>query len=339
MKINDFETMPPMKYYDNPEPKTTSAQKRREEIIVNKDNLYCATEKHDGYWGCFIHYSRGHNLIRSRSISTITNKYGDYTAALPHLTAEMDTWPDETVILGELCLQEKSSSNKVGTILRCLPEKAIARQQKEEDKIIVWMFDLLMLEGEDLTQTPYAERWKMLDPYIPCCQHFCTTAFYTKNFAERADQIINNGGEGLVIQLKSNPYLMGTRTAWKTLKLKKTLPHLELKVIDTLEPNKIYEGIESETWPYIIDGQKVTKPYFYKWKNGVKVDFEGTPVEVTSGLTDDDRAWLASPEAQEQIKRGELYAEVKAMEVNSQKSLRHPSLVQLRPRSSGANEN
>lgn len=340
--INDFANLPPMKYYDNPDPKTESAKQKRSDILLNVDNKYIATEKHDGYWGMFIHYSKGHNLIRSRSISTVTHKYGDYTPCLPHLVADMDKWPDNTVVLGEICLQEKSSSNKVGTILRCLPEKAIARQKEDKNKLKVWVFDVLMLEGEDMTSWPYRERYRAISPYIidiPHCQWFEETQLYQSNLIRVAEKIIENGGEGLVLQLKDNPYFPGERPTWKTLKFKKTLPHLELKVIKTIEPQKYYEGIEKSTWEYKIGNDLVTKPYYYGWKNGVVVDFEGVPVEVTSGLTDADREWLASVEAQEQIQKGELYAEVRAMEVNSQKSLRHPSLVQLRPRSSGVSEN
>ena len=51
---------------------------------------------------------------------------------------------------------------------------------------------------------------------------------------------------------------------------------------------------------------------------------------MTSGLTDDDREWLATDEAQQMIKNGELYAVVKAMQTNSLGKLRHPYVVRLR---------
>ena len=105
-KIEDFETLTPMKYYDNPEPKTDTLKQKRKDMIDNKDNLYNTNEKHDGDWGMFIHYSKGHNLIRSRSISKVTGAYGDYTAKLPHLCGEMDNWPDNTVVLADICWDE-----------------------------------------------------------------------------------------------------------------------------------------------------------------------------------------------------------------------------------------
>ena len=46
-KIEYFETLTPMKYYDNPEPKTDTLKQKRQDMIDNKDNLYIATEKHE----------------------------------------------------------------------------------------------------------------------------------------------------------------------------------------------------------------------------------------------------------------------------------------------------
>ena len=125
--------------------------------------------------------------------------------------------------------------------------------------------------------------------------------------------------------------MSGTRTAWATLKLKQALPHMDLKVVGTLEPNKNYDGDFAADWKYKIDGINVTKPYFMGWKNGITVMLpSGITTDVASGLTDDDRAYLATPEAQAKIAAGELWAEVKAMSINDLGKLRHPALVRLR---------
>ena len=367
MNINDFAMLTPMKYYDNPEPIAVSAMQKRQDMINNKDNLYIASEKHDGDWGMFIHYSKGHNLIRSRSISKITGVYGDYTAKLPHLCREMDNWPDNTVVLAEICWDEYgTNANTVGTILRCLPAKAVERQK--DKKLSGLVFDILMFNGKDYTKYPYEDRidiaQKIFNDRIPLtCGlklplfiYFKPTKVFFTDFAAAADDIISRGGEGVVIQKKSNPYMPGTRTAWATLKLKQTLPHMDLKVVGTLEPNRIYDGDFADTWEYrelvnmesgrsiekvllskqgelmhYIRSVPVTKPYFMGWKNGITVMLpSGITTDVASGLTDDDRAYLATPEAQSKIAAGELWAEVKAMSVNDLGKLRHGSLVRLR---------
>lgn len=343
-KIEDFAMMEPMKYYNN-----EAESIKRSEMINDKDNLYIATEKHDGDWGMFIHYSKGNNLIRSRSISKVTGVYGDYTAKVPHLVAEMDTWPDNTVVLAELCFKEYgTNANTVGTILRCLPPKAIERQK--DNPLYAYVFDILMYDGQDLTDVGYWFRLVNWANRVAVRYHneerqpfyFKRTAIFHDgiDFAETADEIISAGGEGIVIQRKDNPYMPGTRTAWKTLKLKQSLPEMELKVIGTLEPSILYEGDCLETWQYWYQDMPnansqagdfpVTKPYFYGWKNGVTVEYNNTTCDVTSGLTDADREWLATTEAQEMIANGELYAVVKAMQTNDLGRLRHPYVVRLR---------
>jgi len=364
--INDFAMMTPMKYYNN----ETESQKRSD-MINNKNDEYMATVKNDGDWSMLIHYTKGNNLIRSRSISKVTGVYGDYTDKLPHICEEMDKLPDNTILLAELCWDEPgTNANTVGTILRCLPAKAVERQKEHKLKALV--FDCLMINGNDNCFRPYSIRFAdahtLMQTYLATSAYIYTTQECKideqhTNFLEWADEIITNGGEGLVIQRKDNPYMPGTRTAWKTLKLKQSLPEMELKVIGTIAPKKQYEGDCIGTWPYwevfsghnnedpdtgeltpiydlvevgpevdrkTIPGNPVTKPFFYGWKNGVTVEYNGTTCDVTSGLTDADREWLATFEAKQMIANGELYAVVKAMQTNDLGKLRHGYVVRLR---------
>ena len=329
--IDDFPMMTPMKYYNNED--TSNA--KRQAIIDNKGGEYIATKKNDGDWAMLIHWSRGKNLVRSRSISKVTGVYGDYTEKVPHIVEEMDNWPDNTVVLAELCWdQDGTNANTVGTILRCLPAKAVERQKENKLKAVI--FDMLMVDGKDLTNLGYYFRLEEV-LLFPRGLYTYPTEVITQDFAEAADRIIAGGGEGVVIQRCDYTYNPGNRTAWKTLKLKQQLPEMELKVIGTLEPKKFYEGDCPETWEYELedpvthDKYLVTKPYYFGWKNGITVELpDGTKCDVASGLTDDDREWLATEAAAKMIEAGELYAVVKAMSFNDKGRLRHPSLVRLR---------
>lgn len=349
MLITDFANLAPMKYYDNPEPEAASAQQKRLDMINNKNDEYIATVKKDGDWAMLIHYSKGNNLIRSRSISKVTGAYGDYTAKLPHICDEMDKLPDNTVLLAEICWDEPgTNANTVGTILRCLPAKAVERQKEHKLKALV--FDLLMLGGYDDTAEPYEKRyqfasWLMETNIGPSTIMYmtqqCKIDEYHGNFLEWADEIISAGGEGLVIQRKDNAYLAGTRTAWKSLKLKQKLPEMELRVVNSINPNMNYEGDCPDSWEYWYQDMPnadprlgdfpVTKPYFYGWKNGVTVKLANNEeCDVASGLTDDDKAWLATKEAENLINQGLLYAVIRAMSYNSRGKLRHPVFVRFR---------
>lgn len=348
-------TLEPMKYFDKKrEDLSDSLKKKYDAMISNENNEYICTTKFDGEWSMFIKWG-GKILIRSRSISKTTGQYGDKTAHLPHLVEEMmQYWPDDTVILGEVCWGDFGSiSTDVGTILRCLPTKAVERQK--ERKLVVKVFDCLAIHGKSLLNATYEERYATAHNMISLTNvnencYFTMTNICPsdKTPAEFADEIISQGGEGAVIQRKDYIYEPGKRTAWKTLKLKQRLPQMELKVVGAIEPKQYYEGDCPETWPYYtvvedswVDDEGnthytsekvlVTKPYFYGWMNGIVVELDdGTTCEVTSGLTDADREWLATDEAKKTIENGELYAVIQAMQINTLGKLRHPALVRLR---------
>lgn len=351
MEIKDFYTMEAMRYYSNDK----DCQSRRD-MISNKDNQYIASEKHDGCWSMLIHERTGVNHIRSRAISKITGEYGDYTDKLPHICEELDRLPDNTVILAEICWAEYgTNANTVGTILRCLPDKAVQRQQ--EHKLSAYVFDMLMWGGQDYTTMPYDERLYLTRGLmsISPLYYIRMTDVFEKDFEAAADAIIEKGGEGVVIQKRSNIYMQGTPEAWKTLKLKKKLPVKEYKVVGTIDPKRTYEGIVIEGWRYWADNKDnrydidydtamqkgydpITKPYFMKWKNGIVIEVSSDITsDITSGLTDDDRAWLSTEEAQMAIAKGNLWAEVKAMSINDLGRLRHGFLVRLRAKDDGAN--
>ena len=340
--FNYWAMLEPMKYYDKKrEDLSENLKKKYDAMVSNENNEYIATCKYDGEWTMFIKWE-GQILIRSRSISKITGRYGDKTAHLPHLVEEMKLWPDNTVILGEVCWGDFGSvSTDVGTILRCLPAKAVERQK--ERKLVVKVFDCLAYAGHIYMNDDYQTRsevigWVFGNAPEANDKYFTITHFCPNNMtpAEFADEIISQGGEGVVIQRKDYIYEPGKRTAWKTLKLKQRLPQMELPVVGLLLPKRLYEGDCPETWPYSETDELgntwlVTKPHFYGWMNGIIVELEdGTTCEVTSGLTDADREWLATQEAAESIAQGDLYAVIQAMQINTLGRLRHPALVRLR---------
>lgn len=337
----------PMKYYDKDYDTLSDALKKKyDDMRYNEGNQFIASEKHDGEWTMFIKWN-GEYLIRSRSISKVTGKYGDKTQHLPHLVEDMKNWPDNSVVLAEVCWGEYGTvSTDVGTILRCLPAKAVERQK--EKKLVAKVFDLLAWDNEIFINKEYGERknqllrtfsdWTVEDVFnMIMTQHFNSDYFQPTTFcpvnvtpAEFADEIISKGGEGCVIQRRDYVYEPGKRSAWKTLKLKQKMPEMELQVVNTIDANKEYAGKEPDSWEYWIDGKPVTKPYFYGWKMGITVDFNGTLVDASSGLTDEDRAWLATEEAATLIANGQLYADIKAMQIASLGGLRHPVIKRLR---------
>lgn len=353
--FNYWAMLEPMKYYDKANDDSLSANllTKKYMMIDNFNNEFIATQKWDGEWTMFIK-DGDKVLVRSRSLSKVTGVYGDKTLHVPHITAEMANWPDGSVVLGELCWGTLGSvSTDVGTILRCLPAKAVERQK--DQKLIVKVFDVLCWNGERLDHLGYGDRLgTALYLFENNEGYFTPTKVFNENFQAHADEIIRAGGEGIVIQRRDYPYEPGKRSAWKTLKLKQRMEDMTLKVIATKDPTKEYQGKEEGTWLFWegikpdgstillnhqpsdierLSGAKfrpVSKAYYYGWKMGITCNFNGTLVDASSGLTDEDREWLASPEAAEAIAHGQLYAEIRSMMVASLGGLRHPVIHKLR---------
>lgn len=352
--FNFWAMLEPMKYYDKADDSSLSANllTKKYAMIDNFNNEYIASQKWDGEWTMFIK-DAGRVLIRSRSLSKVTGAYGDKTAHLPHLVEEMENWPDGTVVLGEVCWGTLGTvSTDVGTILRCLPAKAIERQKNAP--LVVKMFDILCVDGNNVMSYGYGQRVDELYKFFGRVggNYFTLTTFFFEKFQEEADNIIRAKGEGVVIQRKDYPYEPGKRSAWKTLKLKQRLEDMTLKVVAAKNPTKEYQGKDADGWEYWEGVDKytgevhkfngprpqnngiiwspVSKAYYFGWKMGITCNFNGVLIDASSGLTDEDREWLASEEANQAIEHGQLYAEIRSMMVASLGGLRHPVIHKLR---------
>lgn len=340
-----YSNMTPGKYWSIP-----SARKHLlEEYLDSPD--YIPMIKIDGYWARAIIWD-GQVLIQSRGITKATGTYGTYTEQVPHIAAELRTFPNGTVLLGEIAFDDLTkNSNDVGSILRSNPARAISLQQ-ERGRLKFFMFDILAFEGEDISELSFEERINWIrrehlineyDYIIPIEPHKPGTG------KDLLAEVWDKGGEGIILINKNQPYNIGNAKAWHSIKVKRSLPELEGKVIGVIEPTRIYEGKELDTWPYWEDANgflfmkdrfllgeaipepyvPVTKPYFSMAKSGVVVEYQGRIINITSGTTDEDGGFLASDLAAKMIENGELYAVFTGMEL-TETSVRHPSLIRLR---------
>ena len=328
MDIVKYKELEAMKYYDKADDTKLSANllQKKYDIINNKNGDYMATQKWDGYWMMFI---RGESddeiVIRGRNRNK-AGEYENYACKVPHLVEEMKKWPINTVVLGEICWPELNKvATDVGVILRCLPEKARARQQ-QQGLLVVKIFDCLVDNGREMMERGYFERYahaaNIAERYGT---YFSITEATYGDFLGFADDVIRRGGEGCVIQRCDYIYEPGKRSAWKTLKLKQHLDSAQYKVLGFLNPKREYEGKCAETWEYWEGDQAVTRPYALGWKVGVKIELpSGKTCDVSSGMTDADREWAASDEAANLLAAGALYVHVRAMQEATLGGLRHP---------------
>lgn len=275
---------------------------------------YFLEEKIDGYWYEF-EKTENYSYLFSRNTSTTTGLLSEKGANVPHIMQALNCMPPNTILIGEI-YYPGGTSKTVTTIMGCLPDLAIKRQ--ENNPIHYYIHDIIEYDGVNLMGTGAEDRYKILaaiwDKHNLSQYDFLRLAAKVdSNLEEEISRILNNGGEGAVLKRKDYPYTPGKRPAWSTIKIKQ-MDSIDLVCMGFCPPTKEYTGKELDTWIYwespdgelcdfveavpkedlIVEGYTpVTKYYFYGWNTAIKVgayNNQGELVElgtVSSGLTDD----------------------------------------------------
>lgn len=286
--MNLFEMKPEL-YYDNPDTTKKSAHIR--EMIELGTHVF--SEKVDGNWGRFV-IQDGIAKLQTRNVSKKTDTYGEVQDKVPHIFQELCTIHGDTLILGELYIPGEDDK-AVGSILRCLAPKAISRQEADEQKKLHYrIFDVWYYKGISLMDLTFKQRLVYLESLK---DRFAKSKYIEVSTFYPADQIYNilpkildNNGEGIVIQSLSGKPEPGSRTAWKTLKIKRELEnYIDVVCIGFQKPTREYTGDNLETWPYwenIKSNERVainkfvefglgetwepvTKNYYYDWVGSI----------------------------------------------------------------------
>ena len=364
----NFGEMEAMKYYAMPS--TWDEAKKRENVqskIFSGD--WMATEKMDGFFGKFVKDDAGNMMLYSRNRG-VNGQFADKLDWVPQLRPFFNSLPEGTCLLGELYLPSSPGSKNVQTILGCLQEKAIARQEKGE-KICFYVFDCLAMSGRNLMDKGYEERAAALVSFFDTIQPSkyvrCGKWFSGAELWEELGRVLDAGGEGMVIMKKTGKYEPSKRPSSTTLKIKKEIK----QTIDcfftgaVLPPTREYTGKDIEHWKYWMDGRSgqkltgelypemkagrnlipITKGYFHDWAGSLQIGvLRKTPGGKTTimgveypGYHVESIGWLSG--LPDEIKaHPQQYAfkrlEVSAMEIytdGASITLRHGKMVQWRP--------
>ena len=344
----DFENLEAEKFWSWPSSFKGDPKEETRNLIYSEN--YLGARKMDGAYYRFIKDMDGNMRLQGRSKS-VNGGYLDKLDHVPHLMNFFNELPNGTCLLGEIYFPNNEGSSNVTTIMGCLTDKAIARQEKGE-KLHYYIFDIWAWDGESYMEKKCEDRFDELNA--------CARA-YPFEYVEWAEYvsghdlwvhlqtILANGGEGIVMTKKGTVPQPGKRPARKTLKVKKELA----ENIDCFftgyytTPTRLYSGKELKTWKYwerLRDGAKleaelyedykngeaiepVTKPYFHGWAGsleiGVMKDGKETAIGLLSGLTEEIKA---NPAAMRH-----RCIEVAAMEVLPTGGIRHGKLKQFRP--------
>lgn len=291
----NFGEMEAMKYYAPPS--TWSDEKKRDNArakIFSGDWL--GAEKKDGYFAKLIKDEDGNIILYSRSRG-VNGKFADKHEWVPHLNPFFRAIPNGTCFLGELYFPSQPGSRNVTTIMGCLKEKAIARQEKGE-KLHFYVFDCLAYNGRSLMTTSASKRFKTIETlgsvfgfedgdYVSFAEYVSGADLWSM-----LQEILARDDEGVVITHADGMYEPGKRPSKTTLKIKKELK----QTIDCFftgvgsAPTKIYTGKEIETWKFWenqITGAKINAEMYKEYKAGCPI------VPVTKGYY---HGWCGSME-------------------------------------------
>lgn len=353
----NFWNMESMKYYA---PSTSWSAEKKKQNAMDKifSGLWWGAVKKDG---CF--YLCGKNLdneifVRPRAKNT-KGEFVNKVDWVPHIHSFLNKLEPGTVLIGELYLPRDEQAKSTSSIMNSLCAKGIKRQEKEENKLHLYVFDVLADGGESYLNMKAIDRFlrvedygkKYQSPYVEFA-----TYYNGKELWNKLQEVLANGGEGIVITYEDAKYEPGKRSAKISLKVKKELQDtVDCVIIGANSPSTLYTGKEIETWPYWFNNlthqfitadeylatyhtniyvaynegmpvEPVTKNYFYGWAGSLKLGlYDGDKlihVGDLSGITDDMKEnwkdWVGK------------VVEIGAMEIHDTGGLRHPRMLSVR---------
>lgn len=351
----------PMKYFAFA-PSTTPEVRRAklEQMILSNNYLFGL--KTDGNWSRAI-LTANDKLLQTRGISKATGTYGEIQDKVMFWENVVNAFKDDTVILGEVYLPGAIDKD-VGSILRCLTPKALARQK---DNPLRWrIFDVLAINGIDLANVPFQDRVLYIPGVVSSINSPLVEGvkYYEMDdtFFDKMGEIFAAGGEGCVCYKKDCKYEPGKRGphAWDTLKVKQEIASEIDAFISAIVPGeKLYTGKDLSQWQLWENhrtGQKVTgsyfseyqsggayipvsKNYFYGWPGAIQLSVldnsknevplckvAGLTEEFKSELRDNPDRWIGCPVTI----GGMMVSSAKADTEGNGISIRHPLLKRIR---------
>ena len=313
---------------------------------------YIGSRKMDGAFYKFWKDENGNMELLGRSKS-VNGDYLNKYDWVPQLHPFFESLPNGTCLLGEIYFPEHEGSRYVTTIMGCLVDKAILRQDMGE-KLHYYVFDVLAYDCVSYLDKIVEDRIEALE----CIQRAHHTETYIefakyyegKELWDNLQMILASGGEGVVITRKGTTYQPGKRPAKQTLKVKKELSEtLDCFFTGHISaPTRLYTGSTLPTWQYwenVKTGEKLQGQLYINYMDGEPIEpvtkpyFLGMAGSLEIGVLRDGKVyplgWLSG--LSDEIKTNYKDYKGKCLEVGAMQftegnnALRHGKMIQLRP--------
>lgn len=347
----DFVNLTAMKYWSFPS--SYSKDKRQTELHnAIFSGSYWGALKVDGFYQRLVKDEDGNCFMIARSPDVKGNPVNKYEW-VPQLHPFMESIPNGSCFLCECYLPGNEGSKNITTLLGCLKNKCIERQEKGQ-KLHFYIFDCCAWNGKSWMNKPALERFDALHGFARDYKNdFVEWAHYYngEQLWDKLGEYLASGREGIVITRAGCPIYEKRSPAHMTLKIKKELTDtIDVIILGANPPTEEYTGKEIVDWRYwqnTLTGEKynaamywdyynnklplrpITKTYYNRWAGSLKIGLikNGAPCQIgsISGMTE------------EVLSNWHDYigkvAEISAMEIFTDtegKGIRHPKFIQWR---------
>jgi DNA ligase-1 len=203
------------------------------EILEKLGGEAAAEYKYDGL-RMQAHIGRKGIHLFSRRLENITDQFPDVVKSLRECVKA-----DEAIVEGECVAVDPQTGDMLPfqVISQRRGRKYDIGRMSEEIPVTVFLFDLLYIDGRDLTKTPYPQRRKALVQATATSDHVMISEQFVIRDSERMEELMNqavaSGCEGLVVKSISDDsiYQAGAR-GWLWIKYKRSY---KAEVQDTVD--------------------------------------------------------------------------------------------------------
>lgn len=349
----DFYQLEAMKYYS---PSTSWSAEKKKENAMQKifSGEWWGAQKRDGIFCMCGRNQDGDIFLRPRAKNT-KGEFVNKVDWVPQIHRYLNELEPGTVLLGELYLPRDEQAKSTSSIMNSLQPRAVKKQQKEEDKLHLYIFDVLANKGKSLLDAPALKRFTTLHKMSYLHADYVEWAKYCngQDLWNMLQQLLADGYEGVVITHQDAPYQPGKRSNKISLKIKKELQDtVDCIIIGANAPTKISGTNMPQDWEYWLDEmhdkkvlasdyQKefhrhpyedyydgdpiypVTKNWFYGWAGSLKLGlYDGDKLIHIGDLSGIDE----SIKAHWKDYVGTI-AEISCMEIHDTGGLRHPRFL------------